>query len=471
MKQTLQVSALMAATLSLTACGTFQMAGSTRSQARVTLRVADAALESGAPSVALRVAEVVLERQPNNVPAMVAKGDALYAMGEIDQARSAYRAAVAADPDNMGGRLGLGRTLARTEPHDAEMQFLAVLAKQPDNVIALNNLGITRDLQNHHEQAQQAYRQALALKPDMADVKTNLGLSLALSGQAMQAVQLLRPVAVATEAGAMQRADLAVAMAQVHDPVSRDTVAQQTAQVAAAHSELPIAINTAPVAPVQNEPLLPPARQPTTAVAENVEPARSVVRVIKPVTVAKSVAPVVSTAMPPPQVAQLVKSTATAALPSQPIEQIVKPVVATVGPVAPVEDEALPPQPVVHVVKPVEAVKSTPAPVSVVRVASAPATEEPVSREASTVDANIYVQVAALDSEQRAQVAWQQLRARWPDLLGDHAPAVQQAEVHDRTFWRLRTSGFTSVGDAHDFCQKLRAAGSECWTVGLVVRN
>jgi hypothetical protein len=51
------------------------------------------------------------------------------------------------------------------------------------------------------------------------------------------------------------------------------------------------------------------------------------------------------------------------------------------------------------------------------------------------------------------------MRARWPDLFGDHAPAVEKAEIRDRTYWRLRTGGFSSVGDANEFCGRLRATG------------
>jgi hypothetical protein len=57
------------------------------------------------------------------------------------------------------------------------------------------------------------------------------------------------------------------------------------------------------------------------------------------------------------------------------------------------------------------------------------------------------------------------MRARWPALLGDRTPAVQQAEINDRTFWRLRTGLFASAGVANAFCTKLRALGSGCWTI------
>lgn len=434
----LQISALVVAALSLDACGTLQTAP-TRPQARVTLRVADAALASGAPGVALRVAELVLNGQPNNGAALVTKGDALYAMGAMDQARDAYRAAVAVDPDNVGGRIGLGRTLVRVAPHDAEMQFLAALARQPDNLAALNDLGVARDLQGDHEKAQQAYREALALNPETADVKTNLGLSVALSGQRMQAMQMLRPVAVAPVDGATEHADLAAARVRARDTRRSGLVVEQTAQIATAHFDTPIAIEPTPVGIVHSEPLSPPIKRPVRTETEVSPPPPSLVApVVKVVAMAKSVGPVESDSLPLP-VVQPQNPTARAELPQRLVEQAVNPADMTV---------------------------SSPAPVVPVRGERGAG-----AQQTTHTDQGIYVQMASLDSEQGAQATWQHLRSRWPALLGDHAPTVQQAEVHDRVFWRLRTGGFASITNANDFCQKLRAAGSGCWTVGLVAGN
>lgn len=379
MRRIYRALALATATLALAGCGMFRTAEAPRAQ--VTLRVADAAMASGAPEMALRIADIVLQKQPDNVDALVAKGDALYVLGAMDQARAAYSTAVMADADNVGAQIGLGRTLIRTDAHAAETHFLAALAKQPDNIIALNNLGIARDMQGHHTEAQQAYRQALTVMPDMPDVTTNLGLSLALSGDGGQAVQVLQPIATASDATPLNRADLAVAMAEEHDVGPTGPVKLRTVETATArYDTAPIAISPAPIASVASQPLPP---QPT-------------------------------------------------APPVPPTQPVAKPE-ATEGPSPP--PLASPSQPQVVVVS------------------------------------GIYVQVASLDSEQAARSEWLTMRARWPDLLGSRDPIVVQADVYERTFWRLRTGGFLSVGEANDFCAKLRAAGSGCWTVGLVSKS
>jgi tetratricopeptide (TPR) repeat protein len=70
-------------------------------------------LASGAPDVALRVADITLAKHPKDVAALIAKGDALYAMGDTEAAKAAYRSAIALDPGAADAQLGLGRTLVR----------------------------------------------------------------------------------------------------------------------------------------------------------------------------------------------------------------------------------------------------------------------------------------------------------------------------------------------------------------------
>ena len=77
----------------------------------------------------------------------------------------------------------LAGLLVQFDPSAAEAAFTAVIAQEPNNIAALSNLGIARDLQGHHAEAQDAYRRALVAAPETADVKVNLDLSLALSGQ------------------------------------------------------------------------------------------------------------------------------------------------------------------------------------------------------------------------------------------------------------------------------------------------
>ena len=198
------------------------------------MRVADAALVAGAPEIALRVADLTLERDPRNVEALVTKGDTLYAMGLREEARTAYRQAVNLDPTLAVAQLGLGRTLVQSDPAAAETAFLAAVASRPDDSAALNDVGIARDLLGHHAEAQEAYRRALAIAPDASDVKVNLGLSLALTGDKSAAVGVLHEAAAAPEAIQGRGKELAAALALAGDTVGAHQLANARSPQAAA---------------------------------------------------------------------------------------------------------------------------------------------------------------------------------------------------------------------------------------------
>jgi Flp pilus assembly protein TadD len=205
----------MAALLLLAACGN----GGTLGQAGDVpgVDVADAALRGGSPQVALRIDDAILAKDPHNVAALLNRGAAETALQRTDAAAESYAAALRADPASVAARIGLGRLRLAVDPGSAETLFLEASQRDPRNAIALNDLGVARDLLGRHEDAQIAYRQAMGIDATMTGAQVNLALSLAMAGRAEDATPLLRPLASAPAAPRKLRHDLAAVLAMGGD--------------------------------------------------------------------------------------------------------------------------------------------------------------------------------------------------------------------------------------------------------------
>lgn len=101
-----------------------------------------------------------------------------------------------------------------------------------------------------------------------------------------------------------------------------------------------------------------------------------------------------------------------------------------------------------------------PAPAAAAPVVAAPAVTAPSAPARPA--GGMFVQLAALGSEQAAQTAWQGLAKRMPDLFQARQAVVQRAEKDGRPIWRLRTGGFGDIAEATGFCGKVRAKGADC---------
>lgn len=196
-------------TAALGACGSLGDSGLSGQPSLATARVA---LSGGAVEVGLNICNALLLKRPGDAELLICRADALTAQGRAAEAASGYQAALVADPNASGARIGLGRLRLATDPKAAEALFLEALTRNPRNAIALNNLGIARDLQGRHADAQAAYGEAIAAAPDMRAPQVNLALSMALSGRAGEAVRLMRPIAERPDASQRERHDLAAVL-------------------------------------------------------------------------------------------------------------------------------------------------------------------------------------------------------------------------------------------------------------------
>lgn len=116
---------------------------------------------------------------------------------------------------------------------------------------------------------------------------------------------------------------------------------------------------------------------------------------------------------------------------------------------------------------------AAPAPVAAAPVASPipdphPAKLAPAKAAVAQAPATgMQVQLAAMTSEQGATAEWQRLSHLLPAVFGSHKPDVQKADVNGKTFYRLRTGGFTSTAQATAFCTEVKAKGANCSIASL----
>lgn len=176
------------------------------------IEVARAAIRGGSPQIALQVATNILAQNPNDDSARIIQGESLTALGRLDEASVAFETVLQHDPASVAAHIGLGRLRLATDPATAEALFLEALQRQPSNAVALNNLGIARDLQRRHREAQAAYSQATAADPSMTAAQVNMALSLAMDGRGSDAIRLIRPLASDPNASPQMRHDMAAVL-------------------------------------------------------------------------------------------------------------------------------------------------------------------------------------------------------------------------------------------------------------------
>ena len=177
------------------------------------LHTAEVAMEAGAPDVALGICTRTVASNGRDAEALACQGDALTALGRLEEANTAYSRALSLNARSVHVLLGLGRLRLATDAKRAEALFLAALAQNPRNAVALNDLGIAQDLQDRHSEAQRSYAAASAADPDMRAAKVNLALSMALQGRTSDAARLLGPMAERPGATVRERHDMAAVLA------------------------------------------------------------------------------------------------------------------------------------------------------------------------------------------------------------------------------------------------------------------
>ncbi|MET0066051.1 MAG: tetratricopeptide repeat protein [Candidatus Thiodiazotropha sp.] len=101
----------------------------------------------------------------------------LYQADKVEQARAQLQALTESHPDQPEAFLVLaGLELGEAHPEAAQQALETALALDPDNLRALNQLGVSQRMQGRFSEAQQAYSRALSIDPEYAQAHRNLGI-------------------------------------------------------------------------------------------------------------------------------------------------------------------------------------------------------------------------------------------------------------------------------------------------------
>jgi Flp pilus assembly protein TadD len=175
------------------------------------MRIGDAARSAGDLPNALGVYRRAAEMAPVDPAPLIAAGDVLLQMGNINEAIVSYHAALVRPGDTHGVQVGLAKAFLKSGKPELALDPLSkALAETPDDPRLLLLLGVTKDLSGQHWDAQDIYRRALSLTPGDPALTVDLALSLTLSGDYSNAIAVLQPLAAAPTGSPRERQTLAL---------------------------------------------------------------------------------------------------------------------------------------------------------------------------------------------------------------------------------------------------------------------
>lgn len=178
------------------------------------LRLAESMRESGGHQAAIALYSGLIEKHPGDIEPVVGIAESLHEIGRYYDAMDFAMEAVAlADADSRGHALAGRASLGLRDPYQALEHFDAALARNAQDLDALNGRGVAYQILGQHTQARAAFEAALELQPDSIPIRSNLALSYVLAGDFNRGIPMLGELAHSPLAPARVRQNLALALA------------------------------------------------------------------------------------------------------------------------------------------------------------------------------------------------------------------------------------------------------------------
>ena len=155
----------------------------------------------------------VLAADPNQVKALYLLGVLYTAAGRLDDALDLLQRAVAGDPEDTDARFNLGNALFRKgDLQGALAQYRIVVEQRPGYGDVYANMGRVHLELGDVEAAMAAGRTAVARKPALAEGHTNLGLALLAANRIPEAIEAFQAALARQPRSAAAHANLANAL-------------------------------------------------------------------------------------------------------------------------------------------------------------------------------------------------------------------------------------------------------------------
>lgn len=174
------------------------------------LRVGDAARDAGDISAAIPIYRRAHALAPLEPAPLLRLAETLHSVGAYREAGNAWDRILRIDAKDFDARVGYGETLTALGQPILALEQFQMAAEISANTRMFSGIGVANDMLGNPDAAQAAYRSGLELE-QTAKLLNNLGLSLVLSGQTEDAIAALEDAGKIGEAGARQRANLALA--------------------------------------------------------------------------------------------------------------------------------------------------------------------------------------------------------------------------------------------------------------------
>jgi tetratricopeptide (TPR) repeat protein len=136
-------------------------------------------LQLGRKNEAIRTLEASLTPDTNAPRARAWLARTYRGSGQSDRALEHFQLLVSKDPSEIGVRYELASVLASLSRYqESAIQLEALLARDPNHTMALNDLGAIRLMQGNPEEAVRWLRKAAALQPESDTIQKNLATAL-----------------------------------------------------------------------------------------------------------------------------------------------------------------------------------------------------------------------------------------------------------------------------------------------------